>query len=56
MLKSSMTKPGAVMLIWGRMSVRYIDAKPGTMVTVLAQRAAWPYFIRHWVTAYSRDR
>lgn len=56
MLKSSIDSPGAAMSTLSRMSVRYMLAKPGTIVTELAVVAAWPYFWMYCVSTYMRSR
>jgi hypothetical protein len=56
MLKSSIASPGASMSIEERIRVRYMLAKPGTIVTALVSRDACPYFSSTWNSTYNRSR
>ena len=56
MLKSSIASPGASMSIEERIRVRYMLAKPGTIVTAFVSRDACPYLSSTWNSTYSRSR
>jgi hypothetical protein len=51
MLKSSITRPGGSMSMYGSTSVRYMLAKPGTMWVALVRSQVWPNFSTRWPIA-----